>query len=81
MMTKFTNIRRGYATVTDERGREIGEVYFADEIVNERGQTVFTAGWVPVTLDNMSHANAPRFPQFQTRNAAARALAHGEVIR
>lgn len=76
---RYTNIRQGYATVTDERGREIGEVYFADEITDERGRTVHPAGWVPVTLDRMSHANPPQFPRSLSRNGAAWMLADGEV--
>ena len=79
---KLTNIRPGHATVivcTAKGDREVGEVYLASEISNERGDTIHAAGWVPVTLDRISHANPPQFPRCLSRKGAAWMLADGEV--
>lgn len=37
-------------------------------------------GWVPLSLAKESLANPPQFPVFRTRQAAADALASGQVV-
>ena len=49
-------------------GRRIGSV--------ERGEY----GWVPLTRDAETREHMPQFPHFKTRQAAAVALATGEVV-
>lgn len=48
-------------------GKRIGSV--------ERGDY----GWVPLTRNAETRAHMPQFPHFKTRQAAAEALANGEV--
>lgn len=49
-------------------GKRVGSV--------ERGDY----GWVPLTRNAETRAHMPQFPHFKTRQAAAEALANGEVV-
>lgn len=55
-------------TVPGTPGKRIGSV--------ERGEY----GWVPLTRNAETRAHMPQFPYFKTRQAAAVALATGEVV-
>ena len=69
---KLANVSSGYAEVCviADHG---GERYVGDVMRGEYG-------WVPLTRDKVSWANPPTHPAFQSRQAAAQALANGEVV-
>jgi len=70
---KVVSEGRGCASVfvvpfPDHPGKYIGSV--------ERGDY----GWVPLNRHAETRAHMPQFPHFKTRQAAAEALANGEVV-
>ena len=85
---KLINVSPGYAEVRViidngplyAHARLVGEVRFADEIANERGQVIAKPGWVAIPRSRSDHAQPSQFPRFTTRQAAAQALADGDVV-